>query len=72
MSKQSPIGHAECPYCFKKVSVTPTENYWFHTPLGGDEHATKGQFRIYCTGSGEPISAEQRQRIRSQQGDMHE
>jgi len=67
MSKQDPIGHAECPHCGKKVAITPTENYWYHTPAKGYTCATRGQFRIYCTGSGEPISAGERQRIRAHQ-----
>ncbi len=66
MSKQSPIGRAKCPHCSKEVTITPTENYWFHVPVER-KYATKGQFRIYCTGSGEPISAEQRHRIRAHQ-----
>ena len=64
MSKQSPIGRVKCPYCNKEVAVTPTENYWFHIPEGRGP-ATKGQFRTYCTGSGEPLRFRHLQEIRT-------
>ena len=72
MSKQSPIGHAKCPYCGKEVPVTHAENYWFHLPAKGRGTATKGQFRTYCTGSGEPITEAQLRCIRRQQGAMYD
>ena len=73
MSKQSPIGHAKCPYCGKKVPVTHAENYWFHVPAKGYSwYATKGQFRTYCTGSGESITEVQLRYIRRQQGAMYD
>ena len=50
------VRRANCPYCGKKVAITPTGNYWYHIPTKVFRmHTTKGQFKIYCTGSGKPV-----------------
>lgn len=68
MSKQDPIGRAKCPHCGKKVAITPTGNYWYHVPAKGSRwNATKGQFKIYCTGSGNSVPVAQRRYISRQQ-----
>jgi len=62
MAKQSSLGRVKCPHCRREVPITRTENYWYHVSKS-DKHCTKGQRRNYCTGSGEPISMEQHQKL---------